>query len=240
MTHPLRVFCTLSLAVFVAPIASAQGGDASVAPRRPIGTAGITAVVTQPLGQFETYVGTGYGVGLDFAGNVTRSGILQVRVDLGFLQYGKETKHVCLSETVGCRVTVDVNTSNDIIVGGIGPQLIAPRGAVRPYATATAGFAYFFTHSSVTGSNDSAPFADTQNFDDFVFAWTGGGGVLITLRGGSRPIFLDVAARYHHNGQASYLREGSITDNPDGSITISPIRIETNFMAYQLGVSFGF
>lgn len=89
------------------------------------------------------------------------------------------------------------------------------------------------------GRNDNLSFADTKNFDDITFALTGGGGVLIRLRGGPRPILLDLAARYHSNGEASYLREGSITDHPDGSVTINPIRSQTNFLALQVGVKMG-
>jgi opacity protein-like surface antigen len=183
-------------------------------------------------------VGNGYGLNLDIAPKLEHTGTLLLRFDLGLLEYGRETKTVCLSTTIGCRVTVDVTTSNDIVVGGVGPEIVLPRGRVRPYGTATVGFAYFFTHSSVEGTNDIEPFADTKNFDDFVFAWTAGGGLRILLRESKRPIALDLGVRYHGNGEASYLREGSIIDNPDGSITIQPIRSRTNFVAYHLGVSF--
>jgi hypothetical protein len=50
---------------------------------------------------------------------------------------------------------------------------------------------------------------------------------------------LDLGADYHHNGTASYLREGDIVDQPDGSIVIYPRRTEANLWSFRLGVSVG-
>jgi hypothetical protein len=137
-------------------------------------------------------------------------------------------------------VNVDVNTDHDILFAGVGPQISVPAGFFRPYINATAGVSYFFTHSSVSGDNSGENLFDTTNHDDAVFALTGGGGFLIPLSMRRTPVLLDVGATYHRNGEATYLRKGSIVDNPDGSITISPIRSEANFMTYRIGVSIGF
>ena len=42
------------------------------------------------------------------------------------------------------------------------------------------------------------------------------------------------------NGQVRYLREGSIREAPDGSISFRPIESETNMLLIQVGVSFAF
>ena len=86
---------------------------------------------------------------------------------------------------------------------------------------------------------DASPFAHTTNFDDFTFAWTGAAGAYIPVRRGKLPISIDLGARYHYNGRAEYLREGSIRDNPDGSISFLPIKSETNLWVYHLGIAFG-
>jgi hypothetical protein len=73
-----------------------------------------------------------------------------------------------------------------------------------------------------------------------VFALTGGGGVLIPLFAMRRtPVLLDLGATFHRNGEATYLRKGSIRDLPDGSIVISPLRSEANFVTYRIGISIG-
>jgi hypothetical protein len=204
------------------------------------GFAGIAFQVADPVGDFDRYVDAGFGVSGHFVWTFDRARIFGLRADLGFAQYGHERKRVPLSSTIGGRILVDVNTDNNIVMFGIGPQIMAPSGAVRPYVNGEAGVAYFATQSSVEGSSNDERFASTTNFDDATFAWSAGGGVLIPVRRGLRPIMIDLGVRYHANGEARYLREGSIVDNPDGSITFTPIRSETDLVTYQLGVSFGF
>lgn len=197
---------------------------------------GITGAMLVPQGEFDVYVGNGYGLGVNVVTSVGGSDAFKLRFEGGFMRYGHEREGACL---VNCRINVDINTSNDIVVFGVGPQLMVPSGPVRPYITGTAGLAYFFTHSSLEGTNDNDSFADTRNFDDLVFAWTGGGGVMIPVRQGAKPISIDLGVRYHGNGEVSYLRKGSIVDHSDGSITINPIRSEANFLSFHLGVAFG-
>ena len=97
-----------------------------------------------------------------------------------------------------------------------------------------------FITVDVSTSNNTDSFAQSTNFDDFTFAWTAGGGLRIQVSHGRSPVFIDMASVYHRNGQASYLREGSITDNGNGSITIHPIQSETNLLLVKLGVSASF
>jgi hypothetical protein len=52
-------------------------------------------------------------------------------------------------------------------------------------------------------------------------------------------VLLDLGATFHRNGEATYLRKGSIRDLPDGSVVISPIRSEANFVTYRIGISIG-
>ena len=196
----------------------------------------ITFAVSQPLGAFNDYIGEGYGVTGGFVWNLDRDRVFGIRAEGGFVQYGNERTGACF---ISCRVPVDINTSNDIVFGGLGPQITVPAGPVRPYLNATAGFSYFFTHSSVSSNNDYDNVFDATNHDDAVFALTGGGGFLIPLSMRRTPVLLDLGATFHRNGEATYLRKGSIRDNPDGSIEIDPIRSEANFITYRIGVSIG-
>jgi hypothetical protein len=52
------------------------------------------------------------------------------------------------------------------------------------------------------------------------------------------PVTLDTGLRYFRGGFTSYLREGSIQDNPDGSLTITPLTSRTPLMMYTIGVKF--
>ncbi len=197
-------------------------------------------LIAAPVGEFETYVDNGWGVGGHFLFRIDESGVLGIRADGGFLNYGRETRRVCLSPTVGCRIEVDLTTSNDIFYFNFGPQLSVARGPVQPYLNASLGFAYFATVSSVEGSNNAdEPFARTTNFDDITWAWQVGSGVRVPLSSGRTPIALDLGVRYNTNGEAEYLREGGIVDRPDGQIDLNPIRSEANLVTVQIGVTVG-
>jgi hypothetical protein len=101
------------------------------------------------------------------------------------------------------------------------------------------GGAYFFTESSVGGSDNSSDFASTRNFGDNVASYGYGGGVFIPLAVRNALIGIDLGARFIRNGHTRYLREGGIQDTPGGGYTISPIESETNLVVYQIGISAG-
>jgi hypothetical protein len=208
-------------------------------PRRPSRAfVGIHLMATQPLGEFDDYIDWGGGIGGEFLYALDRHGALGLRVNMGLMIYGHETKRVPLSPSLG-RISVDVSTSNNIFVFGVGPQVMLPSGMVRPYLNGTAGLSYFFTRSSVEGSADFEPFASSTNFDDATFAWSAGGGLYIPLRRRKNPVSLDIGAHYHANGEARYLREGSIREDGTGEIFFDPIRSQTNLVTYRLGITVG-
>jgi len=190
-----------------------------------------------PVGDFHDYVKQGFGLDGFFRWNGDPKGVVSLRVEGGFVQYGSETKRVPLSPTLG-RILVDLTTSNNIVWLGVGPQVTIPLPGIRPYVNASAGFSYFFTESSVEGSNNGDDFANTTNYDDGTFAWGGGGGLLIPFRTRSGEVALDLGVRYHGNGEVRYLRRGSIEDLPGGQIRLSPIQSEANLLTYRVGVSF--
>jgi len=205
--------------------------------RRPIGAVGASFSYGRPVGDFLRYVHEGFGLDAFFRWNADPQGVFSLKLDGGFLVYGSETKRVPLSTTVGGRILVDLTTDNNIAWMGFGPQLTFPTGSFRPYANASIGFSYFWTQSSVEGSDDAFDFANTTNFSDVAFRYGFGWGVLIPFQSGRTEWAIDMGAIYHGNGQVLYLREGGITDLPDGSIILHPIRSDANLLTYRLGFS---
>jgi len=240
MRAPFAVLVAASLflpAGAAAQVLSARPGQPAPGPVR--AQAGGAVFVAQPVGEFDDYVDVGFGLGGHLLVRLDPAGVVSLRVDGGFVNYGRESKRVCLSTTVGCRVQVDLVTSNDILFGAIGPQLAVPSGPLRPYVNGGIGLSYFATTSSVRGVSDAEDFASTRNFGDVTLTWSAGGGLYIPLRIGSTPFAIDLGARYLLNGEVEYLREGGIEDHPDGSITLHPTRSEANLLVWQIGVSVG-
>jgi hypothetical protein len=236
----LRVFTAGAALLLPAVVSSQTFDDRDDRNRRSLGAVGGAFSYGRPVGDFHDYVKQGFGIDGFLRWNADPGGILSLRLEGGFLGYGHEKKRVPLSTTVGGRILVDLTTSNNIVWVGLGPQITIPMGGMRPYLNASAGFAYFFTESSVEGSNNDERFASTTNYDDGSFSWGGGGGLLIPFITRGREWAIDLGVRYHANGEVEYLRKGGIEDMPDGSIRLHPIRSEANLVTYRVGVSFGF
>lgn len=194
----------------------------------------------EPQGEFGSFIDNGWGGGVHYLLRADEDGWLGLRVDASLINYGHERQRVLLSPTVGGRIGVDLTTDNNIAFVGVGPQLGLPTGAFRPYVNGFVGVSYIFTESSVRGRWSDETFASTTNFDDASFAYGGGAGLYIPVSRRSRnPVSIDAGVQYRHNGRADYLVEGGIVDNDDGSITLEPIRSQTNLFAFHVGVSVG-
>jgi hypothetical protein len=212
--------------------------------RRPTGGfAGASFTIADPRGEFSDYVDGGLGGNLHYMHALDRDGWLALRIDGGFAIYGYERQRVPLSPTIGGRILVDLTTSNDIAWIGVGPQIGVPDGRLRPYVNGYAGYSYLATTSSVEGDSYydyyDEPVFSTTNFDDWSFSYGGGAGVYVPLRRGPQPVSIDLGVRYHNNGEAEYLREGDIRDNQDGSISLFPVRSDTDLLTFHIGLTVG-
>jgi hypothetical protein len=196
-------------------------------------------LVAQPKGEFATELDTeGFGANVAGLFRLDREGILSVRGDLGGMQYGSETLRAPYWPITG-RVALDVETTNSIFWGSIGPQISVPVGPIQPYMNAAIGFMDLVTKTSVRGSDSQYEYASTNNSDDVTSAWIFGGGIYVPL-GNDKQWKLHAGARYFYGGEATYLKEGDIQDNPDGSVTLFPRHSKTDQVTWQLGVSYTF
>jgi hypothetical protein len=230
------IAATGALGILIAGTARAQ--IPASRSQHPRSTFGINGVLAHPVGEFRNFVEWGGGLSLYGVVNLQRSGPLGVRFDGSMMLYGHESFQRPFDQFIQ-RVQVRVNTDNYIFSFGVGPQLTLGHGPIRPYVYGTAGFAYFATVSSVGGSSDDGAFASTTNYDDFTGTLTGGGGLLVRLSRGRHPVSLDLSAQTVRNGRTRYLREGSLLESPDGSISFIPIESEANLVTFRIGVAIG-
>jgi hypothetical protein len=215
-----------------ASAADAQFSNVTMLPSR--FSVGGDLALSQPKGEFANNVPNGYGFDLTGMLRLDPQGYFNLRADLGGIRYGHERQRIGFP--VSGRVAVDLNTDNQIGFGAFGVQLQIPDGWFRPYANAAVAATYFWTESSISGADNSESFLQTTNLDDWSHAWVFGGGVMIPF--GRSIGALNLGARYHYGASATYLKEGDITDNPDGSINLNPRNSKTDLVLWQLGVSF--
>jgi hypothetical protein len=207
----------------------AQGGSSRSDAPFGFGLRGINA---QPLGDFRRYVQSGWGGGGDARFFPGRQRALSLRADFSVLVYGRQRTRECFG--TGCRIEIDITTSNNIISGMVGPELQAPSGVVRPYVNVMAGITSFITQSSADGESGNDNVFETTNLRDNLFAAVAGGGVRVPL--GSQ-VTLDLSARRHYNGNARYLTRDSFGD---GTLATPIVRqSEVNMWTYAVGVAFG-
>ncbi|MEP6495862.1 MAG: outer membrane beta-barrel protein [bacterium] len=227
------------LSVALAAPAVAQNSGEHVPSELELRSSGNVALFQgRPVGDLERNIGFGYGLTGGYQFNLDRQGILSLRGDIGFSQYGSESKHVPLSPTIGGRIQVKVSTNNYLVPMSIGPQLTWPSGVIRPYVNAGIGAQAFYTESSVddnNGNDDNSQFS-TTNHSDWTPTWVAGGGVYIPVYQGKTKVLLDLGVQYMLTGHTSYLRPGSITDLPNAQIQINPLESDTHMLLVRVGV----
>lgn len=164
-------------------------------------------------------------------------------LDIGYLNYGNETRQEPFSLTIP-DVVVDVERSNNLVNFHLLFQIAPPSGDVRPYAELLFGGAYLWTETSIRSRGDEEVASNT-NFDDFAWNYGVGGGLLIRLyspdeqEGSFESLFLDLKVRYLLGTEAEYLKEGSVTiDN--GNVYYDVSRSKTDLLMTQIGVMFYF
>ncbi|MDQ8154235.1 MAG: hypothetical protein P3B98_06185 [Gemmatimonadota bacterium] len=232
-----RVIVAALFAALSAPLA-AQYAAATPAETPKALVAGGSLHYGAPQGDFANNVNAVFGVG-GYVGMRLGSSPFVLRGDLAYSIYGSETLRTPLGSGPLGLIRVDVNTTNNILTGGLGLQMGHPGRSVNPYVGGSVGFSYFFTESSVSGSSQSSSevFASSTNMDDGTFAKTLFGGLYIPV--GSSGAAMDVGVKYHWNGEALYLTERDITFDSSGNPVLSPRRSRADLLTIQVGVSFG-
>jgi hypothetical protein len=202
---------------------------------------GGSLTYAQPQGDFKNYVSGAFGVNGHLVHAFDPAGIIALRAEVGYLIYGQATRRQPLGGGALGLVNVDVTTSNNIVNGGLGLQLMAPTTSIRPYVSGTVGFSYFFTNSSIAGQNNSEPFADSENYGDGGFTTTMGGGLYIPIKLASgRPLSLDFGVQSHANSDIQYLtKEGIKVTSTSAPPVITPVRSSADFVSFRIGVSVG-
>jgi hypothetical protein len=192
---------------------------------------GGDGVMSQPKGEFASNVGRGWGFNLNGMYRIDYKGYLNLRADFGTVQYARERKDASFFGITG-RVNLDLETTNNIAWGAIGPQIMIPDGPFRPYANAAVAYTNFSTTSTLSDPYGQFQPISNQNQHDGSHAWIFGSGFQIPF--GTSGAF-NFGGKYYYGGRATYLTKGDITDNPDGTITLHPRNSKTDMVIWQIG-----
>ena len=238
----MRTTFLLSAAALVAASAAGAQLASGFAGPRPIrGLVGGSLTVAQPVGDFGDAVDVGGGFSVFGLVNAGPDSPLGLRLDAGFLVYGSQDHRVQLSPTIPAElIGAKLNTTNSIFFLGVGPQLMATGGPLRPYVNGSVGYTWFVTNSSLSGVEGNESLFPTKNKSDGAFTWGGAAGFYIPLSRRA-PVALDRGARYHATGEVEYLTEDGVQwdEGPPVRVTLSPRTSVANMITYHIGVSVG-
>jgi hypothetical protein len=215
------------LLICAAAASSLHGQRSALREVRHGGSAGLTFVVAQPLGDFErngaVAVGlTGYGVfPLD------RTGVIGLRLDGHYMVYDADYRGY------------GVSTSSSIGTIAVGPQVTLGSGPLRLYGFATAGGSLFWTSVSFDD------YCGCYYGDDFVLdghfttVTQVGSGILLSVGRGRTPVAIDLGVRDVRHDLVTYVPAGGITDNGGGTYAVDRVQSPVRMRVFQIGVSFG-
>ncbi len=192
-----------------------------------------------PQGEFDDNLdNNAFGIGGQIAFSPEKSPF-GIGISLGFMNYGTENRREPFSITTP-DVTVKVTTTNNMFQGDLFLRAQYKQGDIRPYADGLVGLNYLWTETKISDASNGDDVASSKNFDDAVFSYGGGGGVMIRVYKGANSghrfdVLLDIGARYMLGGEAEYLKKGSI-GRDNGTVTYDVIQSKTDVLVVQIGV----
>lgn len=225
-----------ALLFLAAPLAAQEMAPAAdtTGPAVPRWHLGLAADLGRPVGAFKKQVDQAGGLQAHLRLRLDHDGLVSLRLQGGWLNYGHESQRTCLAATPSCRVNVSLTTVNGVFSLGIGPELSFPLGRLRAYGHGLVGMSRFATLSGLGGGIMPDFVAADENFGDGGFAWSGGGGIQLPI---GRRTAVDLGVAYQGHGRREYLTAGGITDNLDGSLSFDVRRSSANLFAIRLGIT---
>lgn len=212
--------------------------------------AGIGFIVGFPVGQFgDNITNPGVGIGGQIGYRVPNSPLI-LGLDLAYIIYGRESRRERFSLTIP-DVTVQVITENSIFDGNFFLRLQPRNGIVRPYIDGLFGFHYLFTRTKIRDVPEphGDDVASSTNFDDFVFTYGGGVGIMVQVYDGKknrtkynrspRTVSIDLRLRYMDGALGDYLKHGAVIRS-GGNVSLNVTSSETNLVTAYIGASVDF
>jgi hypothetical protein len=241
LEYALNARVIVLTAILVALVSNMHTLHAQSVEHQPRFGGGAHFLLGFPQGDFKDNLDRiGGGITGEFLGSL-RPAPIKIGISVGFLIYGSETRVEPFSTTIP-EVTVDVTTTNNILLGHLLLRVQPAKGVFRPYVDGLLGFNYLFTQTKI--ESGELQVAESTNFDDFAFSYGGGTGIMIKVYDGSRKkktkdfhlaaVLIDARVRYLKGSEAEYLQEGSI--RTEGTEVIYDVsESNTDLLTVQIG-----
>ena len=189
----------------VVALASTVGATASHAQKEVLAGGYFTAGF--PMGDWGEIAGFGLGVDHTDILVPNTSSPLAIRSSLGL--------HYNFSRTVGVPSSnlppnslLELETKNWSLFFGVGPELGARTGNVRPFVFGTVGFDTYWTKSELAGTAGGSPYSANHGDSRLGFAWSAGVGARRVI---SESLLGEVSVEYRSGSGHKFLLPDEIT-----------------------------
>lgn len=173
---------------------------------------------------------------------------LMLGVDLGFMNFGTETREEPLSSTIP-DLRVNVENSYNLFHGHLLFRLIPSGVMMQPYLDGLFGFNYFSTETVLRQRGGGEEVLRDTNFKDTALSYGVGAGVQFKVYsgqgtkedGGFFPYIIGVnmMSRYMFGREAEYLKPGSII-RENGNVTYDVMKSKTDLLYFNIGLVMNF
>lgn len=205
---------------------------------------GLNLSFAFPQGDFKENLNT-FGWGGSAEGVLPLHPVVGVGLNLGFFNYGNETRNEPWSLTIP-DITLEVTRSNNIANFHLFLRLAPPMTTFKPYVDLLAGGSYLFTETKVYSQKgvyqNNEEIASTNTLSDFAWSYGVGAGFMFKVldlpseqEGMDAELFIDLKARHLWGTEAQYLRKGDVTIS-NGKVYYTPRQSKTDMLTAHLGV----
>ncbi len=199
---------------------------------------GLYAMVSPASGEFRHYAGVGGGAGVYGVACLDRDRVVGLRLQLSGTALGGPEYTIRYSSPGLPDEYQVVKYYHGVVTLSAGPQVTLPGRDVRPYLTGQIGLSYVFSiwERRWEGEDPEVePLDSGRGHDEFNVPISAGGGLLIQLRRGARPLWLDVSAHWIGHGRSTFVSEESITQSRWGT-TVRPATTRMSLWEVRVGV----
>ncbi len=203
---------------------------------------GFYAMVSPPSGAFAQYAGVGGGLGTYGVACLGGERVLGIRVELSATALGGPQYVIRYGAPGAPDVNEVVSYFSGILALGVGPQITLPARYVRPYVTGQVGLSFVFSAWERRWEDEEPsvdPFAIALGPNEFNLPLSAGGGLLVQLRRGADPLWLDVSAQWTRHGKATIVSDAGVTESSQGG-TVQPVRSLMSLWQFRIGIAGAF
>ena len=200
---------------------------------------GLFAMVAPASGEFRQYAEVGGGLGLYGVACLDRDRVFGLRLQLSGTALGGPEYSIRYNSPGEPDDYEVVRYYHGIVSLTGGPQLTLPGRYARPYVTGQIGLSYVFSFWESRWEWEDAdvePLDSGSGHAEFNFPVSAGGGLLVQLKRGARPLWLDLSAHWVSHGQSAFISDESILESRWGT-TVRPTRSGMSFWEFRVGVA---